>query len=234
MFFVFLCVLCWGNTWAEAFIDWVRGTECMRCGDTAFALFLTTDPLNVREEHTTFIKHMGWAASNGEEAIHPRETLRLLNGGPGTGRESEGLAAHELGLDAPSNKHQAGRLHFESMGVGLDGLPAAAGVDFPQCLTGGGLFCRGGGLLRGLSLPWWKCRPMAGVLGKRAGGAWRGAAFLGRHNLKASSSFFLSSHLCCINATAGPKRARPGSTDAPAMRRFSLSGRPDRVKGRSH
>lgn len=56
-----VCHVCFvlGNTGAEAFIKWVRGTKCVQCGDTACALFLTTDPLNVEGEHTTSTEHMG-------------------------------------------------------------------------------------------------------------------------------------------------------------------------------
>ena len=40
-----VCVFCWENTGAEAFNNWVRGTKCVRCGNTAYVLFLTTAPL---------------------------------------------------------------------------------------------------------------------------------------------------------------------------------------------
>lgn len=51
---------------------------------------------------------------------------------------------------------------------------------------------------------------------------------LGRHSSNASSSFLLSSHHCCMRATAGPNRDWPGSIGAPAMQPFSKSGRPER------
>ena len=48
MLFSNVCVLCWENTGAEAFNNWVRGTKCVRCGYTAYVLFLTTASLNTR------------------------------------------------------------------------------------------------------------------------------------------------------------------------------------------
>ncbi len=53
-----------GNTGAEAFFIWVRGTKYVQCGDIACELFLTTNPLNMGGENTMPTEHMG-ATSGG-------------------------------------------------------------------------------------------------------------------------------------------------------------------------
>lgn len=48
-----ICVLfVLGNTGAEDFIIWVRGTKYVQCDDIACELFLTTDSLNMGKEKT--------------------------------------------------------------------------------------------------------------------------------------------------------------------------------------
>lgn len=133
------CVFCVcfvsGNTGAEAFIIWVRGPKYVCCGDTACALFLTTDPLGAWGANTQCLLNT-WAGQPREEGGWPLQERPSVFWAGVLGQDAslKGLWPTNTDSVPLTVEHQAGCLHFESVGVGFKVFPAAAGVSLPFLL----------------------------------------------------------------------------------------------------